>query len=308
MLTPRALLLSAGLCLCACSGTTHPAQPASLGAATTLDAMERVLDTPGPVVFETVVGADWVVPLEGLLNLADPNAVAAGLAKRDEPIQIYVHVVRHPTRGVFLVDSGVSSRVLKDPDAVGVGWVVQKFMKPDGIRLQTSTDVVVAREGGKIGGVFLTHAHLDHILGLPDIGSDTPVFVGKGEGRDAHFQNLFTRGSTDGMLRGKGPLQEWPFDSADAPLADVIDVLGDASVFALNTPGHTPGSTAYVVRSTGGPVLLTGDTCHTRWGWEHAVEPGGFSVDGGRNRASLLALKGLAQRHPGLSVRFGHQP
>jgi hypothetical protein len=32
-----------------------------------------------------------------------------------------------------------------------------------------------------------------------------------------------------------------------------------------------PGDLA---RTTTGPVLLTGDTCHTRWGWDNSVEPG----------------------------------
>jgi N-acyl homoserine lactone hydrolase len=73
-------------------------------------------------------------------------------------------------------------------------------------------------------------------------------------------------------------------------------------------PGHTQGSTAYLVRSTHGPVLLTGDTSHTRWGWEHGVEPGTATVDGARNRASLLQLKALVARHPRIEVRLGHQP
>ncbi len=72
-------------------------------------------------------------------------------------------------------------------------------------------------------------------------------------------------------------------------------------------PGHTPGSIAYLVRSTKGTVLLTGDTSHTRWGWEHAVEPGDYTVDQAANLASLRRLKALAARHPGIDVRFGHQ-
>jgi hypothetical protein len=54
-------------------------------------------------------------------------------------------------------------------------------------------------------------------------------------------------------------------------------------------------------------VLLTGDACHTAWGWEHGVEPGSFSSDRSRSAASLAALKKLVARHPAIDVRLGHQ-
>jgi len=71
--------------------------------------------------------------------------------------------------------------------------------------------------------------------------------------------------------------------------------------------GHTPGSTAYLVRTTKGPVLLTGDASHTRWGWEHDVEPGTFSADIPKSAESFKRLRQLATEHPALDVRFGHQ-
>jgi glyoxylase-like metal-dependent hydrolase (beta-lactamase superfamily II) len=105
-------------------------------------------------------------------------------------------------------------------------------------------------------------------------------------------------------------LQSWNFAAAEngsAPELTVVDVFGDGSVFALSVPGHTRGSVAFLVRTTHGPVLLTGDTSHTRWGWEHDVEPGSASADRSRNRISLLELEALVARHPQVQVRLGHQ-
>jgi glyoxylase-like metal-dependent hydrolase (beta-lactamase superfamily II) len=87
----------------------------------------------------------------------------------------------------------------------------------------------------------------------------------------------------------------------------VVDVFGDQSVFALWVPGHTPGTTAYLVRSTKGPVLLVGDACHTRWGWENDVEPGGFSADIPASVVGFKQLRALAKEHSQLEVRLGHQ-
>jgi glyoxylase-like metal-dependent hydrolase (beta-lactamase superfamily II) len=149
-------------------------------------------------------------------------------------------------------------------------------------------------------------------MGLPDVPPETPVFVGPGETEARAALNLFTRGTIDRMLERPGPLEAWVFDDSlephgnNEPLA-VLDVFGDASLWALHAPGHTPGSMAFLVRTPEGPRLLVGDTSHTRWGWENAVEPGTFTADHERNAASLAALRDLAARHPTIRVHLGHQ-
>ena len=46
------------------------------------------------------------------MNLKSPAAVQAGLKDRDEPIQIYAHLLKHPQRGNYLVDTGVSKKLV----------------------------------------------------------------------------------------------------------------------------------------------------------------------------------------------------
>jgi hypothetical protein len=41
---------------------------------------------------------------------------------------------------------------------------------------------------------------------------------------------------------------------------------------------------------------MTGDTSHTRWGWENDVEPGSYLAERERSRKTLLALKALSCR------------
>jgi len=78
-------------------------------------------------------------------------------------------------------------------------------------------------------------------------------------------------------------------------------------VWAIWVPGHTPGSTAYLVRTARGPVLLTGDASHTRWGWENDVEPGTYSYDREQAAVSFQKLRAFAAAHPNIEVRVGHQ-
>lgn len=301
-------LLAVLLLLAGCAASRHAHEPADLGRAGSSAEMLATIERPGPVEVETVKAADWVVARSGLINLEHPEARAAGLEDGDEPIAIYLHVLRHPRFGTFIIDSGVESG-FRDPDGNDrVGGLVASAMRTSDLQIHMTTAEWLAGREEPLAGVFLSHLHLDHVMGLPDVPPGTPIYAGPGETRASRFLHLFTRGTIDRMLEASGPIREWRYaEDAGGRFAGVVDVFGDASVWALHVPGHTPGSTAYLVRTPDGPVLYTGDASHTRWGWDHGVEPGTFSLDGPRSAQSLAALRQLAQDVPALEVRLGHQ-
>ena len=302
------LLCALALSLHGCSITSHPASKATLGKPSSEAEMERQIDQPGPIQLETINSADWSVPLAGLLNLKRPAAIQAGLKDRDEPIKIFVHVLKHPQYGIFLVDTGVSQQLVEDPQKFGWSWLILKLIPIKAIKVQNSTAHVLESFHQKLNGVFLTHLHSDHISGMPDIANDTPLYIGKDESTKKEFLNMFTYSATNKMLEDKQTLQEWDFIPEPGGIfSGVVDIFGDGSVFAIGVPGHTQGSTAYLVRTPKGPVLLTGDTSHTRWGWDNGVEPGDYTRDNDKNLQNLLALKALVSRHPKIEVRLGHQ-
>ncbi len=288
--------------------TTHPAQPAAWGTPSSSAALEAVMDQPGPIQVATVLSARWAVPRAGLINLDDPKAKAAGLEDGAEPIEVYFHALRHPTQGLFIVDSGVERALFADPEHAAVRGVVRSLSGVDDMRVETDLASWLARQHEPLAGVLLTHLHLDHVLGVPDVPAGTALYTGAGEAGARGFLNLFTRPITDRLFEGQAPLQEWRNDAdPTGRFAGVLDIFGDGSLWALHVPGHTPGSTAYLARTPEGPVLFAGDACHTSFGWQHGVEPGAFSVDRPLSRVSLDALEALAARHPSLDVRLGHQ-
>jgi N-acyl homoserine lactone hydrolase len=300
--------LLANVILIGCSTTSHPAQPAKLGQGMEQNKMESLLDQPGPIELQTIESADWSVALSGLLNLSRPQAKEAGLRDRDEPIKVYLHLLRHPSHGLYMIDTGFSAQMVRDPSSLGVGKILQYAMHFDRINFHIGPAEVIKMNGGQLQGVFLTHSHLDHVGGLSEIPLATPIYLGPDETTERHWTHFFTHSTVDQMLNDRPNLWSWNFSDTEPNALSVIDIFGDASVFAIAAPGHTKGSTVYLVRTPTGPVLLTGDTSHTRWGWENNVEPGEFTRNAQRNLESLLKIKALVARHPNITVRLGHQP
>lgn len=292
--------------LTGCAVTNHDAKPGALGSASSTEKMTAQLSEPGIVELETVNSADWAVPLSGLLNLDNPIAKDAGMVDGDEPIQVFFHVITHPTRGTFIVDTGVATAFRDDPKSAHVSGLVMNAMHLEKLKVHAPLGEWLTTHP-KLSGVFVTHLHLDHVMGMRDVPADTPVYVGPGESKDSQFMYLFVQGTTNALLEGKPSLSEWPFEQDPTGAFDgVVDIFGDGSVWALSVPGHTRSSVAFLVRTKSGPVLLTGDASHTRWGWEHHVEPGTFTGDAKRGRESLDKLHAYVEAHPEIEVRFGH--
>jgi glyoxylase-like metal-dependent hydrolase (beta-lactamase superfamily II) len=259
-------------------------------------------------VVETINSTDWQVPRSGLVNLESERAKKAVLTDGDEAIQVYFHVIRHPTRGTFIIDTGVERALRDAPDRSAMRGLVASVMHTEKMKVKVPLADWLEAEKAPLAGVFFTHLHLDHVSGAPDLPKTTPIYSGPGETTAHALVNALVQGTMDRVLDGLPPVSEWAFEKDGAGrFAGVLDVFGDGSLWALWTPGHTAGSTSYLARTASGPILFTGDTSHTVWGWENEVEPGSYTADHPKNAESLAALRRLVREHPSISVRLGHQ-
>jgi N-acyl homoserine lactone hydrolase len=68
----------------------------------------------------------------------------------------------------------IELKTVKDPAGVGVGWVLRKFAGIQQTRAQPNTAEIIASEGVPPKGVMLSHIHLDHVSGLPDVPKGCP--------------------------------------------------------------------------------------------------------------------------------------
>ncbi|MBM9501468.1 MBL fold metallo-hydrolase [Leptospira sp. 201903071] len=285
-----------------CSVTSHQSKSVPLGKPFSLQNLNQ--DGKGPIAFQKFVAADWEVDRAGLINLNDPKAT--GLKKGPEPIQIYFYVIDHPKFGRYVIDTGISKNFRKDPKDWPVSAIVASAMNTAALKIKITADEWLKKDPKKIEGIFLTHMHLDHILGTADFDSGLPIFIGPKEATGKRFINVFVRGTTDDVL-GKNPnLSELVFEeSENSP--GVLDFFGDQSLLIFHLEGHTRGSLAFLVKSSSGPQLLLGDSCHTSWGWENQVPPGDFTENQEKNGEALKFLNRIASKFPGIKVHPGHQ-
>jgi hydroxyacylglutathione hydrolase len=102
-----------------------------------------------------------------------------------------------------------------------------------------------------------THAHFDHIGGSSDVARATKAALRLHEADRLLWEMLPQQASLFGMAM-PGPLP------IDAPIEDGEHIAFGAGVLrAIHTPGHTPGSTCFLLES-GDRILFSGDTLFHR--------------------------------------------
>ena len=265
------------------------------------------------VTFKTLMTGVVKVPVSGMLNLDNPQtrsylqekAGAGGDLAESIDVEVYVHWIRHPEKGDVFIDSGLDAR-FRDTARGSLKGLISRWIVEDSVQL-AGQDILSQIKANNIDVkmVFLTHVHGDHSSGLPVLPLGIPVVLGKSESLhqyplimyNDHFDNIDV-------------LQTLDFDGPSvlniSPLGKMIDLFGDGSLWAISTPGHTTGHVSYLVNTTQGWVLLTGDASHTRWGFENNVIPG-WSEDEVLARESLEALKKFSLENNDVKVIFGHE-
>ncbi|MEC0236713.1 MBL fold metallo-hydrolase [Paenibacillus kribbensis] len=162
-----------------------------------------------------------------------------------------------------------------------------------------------ARMGKPIIRIVLTHAHEDHVGALDRLKTRNPdaqVFVSRRDARLLRGDVSLEAGEPDTPIRGSVP--KGILTQPDVLLEDGDHV---GSLLAISTPGHTPGSMAFLDTRT--RALIAGDAFQVR---------GGVAVSGRlkplfpfpalatwNKESSLESAKKLAHLKPSL-LAVGH--
>jgi len=176
-------------------------------------------------------------------------------------------LVRHP-RGDLLIDTGFGRRVAAH--ARTLPWLM-RALSTWSAGAPAADQLRKARyDAGRLAGIVITHAHWDHVSGVPDFPG-VPVWM------NAEERSFVKSGAPMGSLMrsfGEKDVREYTWDGGPyLGFARSHDWYGDGSVVLVPAPGHTPGSAVvFVALPSGARYAFLGDLVWLREGIEIPAE------------------------------------
>lgn len=216
--------------------------------------------------------------------------------------------VKHPA-GLLIIDPGFGESIADDLHRAGP--MVMAVMGTE--RTKVSTSKALERAGLHADDVrfaTVTHAHWDHTGGLGDL-RNARVLIARPELEwAAPFTLYFDHGvMTHHLKRAKSRMFAFDFSGpAIDGFAGSFDLFGDGSVVAVPMPGHTPGSTGFLVRGRGATYLFSGDTTWTFRGVELPAHKTlrAFDSDLDALSSSIGRLNAFLKHRPDVKVIPAH--
>ncbi len=275
--------------------------------------------TPGAtVVVEPMVAGhcDFPVPMMEspggrFLTLKLLRALLSGKPARTIPIPAFL--VRHPSAGAILVDTGLHPSIATD-GRENFGRMGNRIGKPT---LAAGEDVPAqlrerGLEPGEIPVVVMTHMHSDHTSAISEFPNSTYV-ISETEWKASA---VGPRPTLNGYRR---PHFDYAFDyrTVDFDRAGIesyasfgrsFDLFGDGSIRLAYTPGHSAGHMSVVCRLKQSDFLIGGDAMYVLAQLEGTAPLPPRPVDAHNFRRSLQELRLFRSQFPGAMITPGHDP
>jgi glyoxylase-like metal-dependent hydrolase (beta-lactamase superfamily II) len=264
---------------------------------------EEIFANPRDITLESIEAGSLKFLNRFMLNLSHQNA--KDIIEEELSVPVYCHLIQHRIYGNYLVDTGLDRSFQNDIYGNIQGkrrevlWPLKSFQdKGKDIASQLLLKDI------HLKGVFLTHLHIDHVAGLQELPKDLQIIVGKDEPYHSYGKNMF-----QDHFKDIDAIYEMGFSSVNniSPLGPCADIFGDGSFWAIATPGHTKGHVSYLVNGEERIVLITGDACDLKLGFEKCIGPGlgSFNID--LAQKTLEQLIDFCKSYPHIQVVFGHE-
>jgi N-acyl homoserine lactone hydrolase len=275
--------------------------------------------TPGAtVVVEPLIAGHVDFPLEMMVSPGGPmvtlklaRALLFGSAPNLVPVPAFL--IRHPSAGAILVDTGLHPSIATDGKE-NFGGAGNRVGKPT---LENGEDVPaqLPRRGldpNEIPVVVMTHMHIDHTSAISEFPHSTFV-VSETEWQAA-------ASGPRPMLNGyRRPHFDYAFDyrtvdfdragiDSYASFGRTFDLFGDGSIRLAFTPGHSAGHISVVCRLQRDDFVIGGDTTYmaSQLDGDAAMPPRPF--DAHNFRRSLQELRLFRKQFPAAVITPGHDP
>ncbi len=222
-------------------------------------------------------------------------------------------LVRHPSAGAILVDTGLHPSIATDGEE-NFGHMAARFGHP---ALDAGADVPAqlrkrGLEPGEIPIVVMTHMHIDHSSAISEFPNSTfvlseveweaatagpkPLLNGY---RHAHYDYAFDYRTVD---FDRGGIDSY------ASFGRCFDLFGDGSIRLAYTPGHSAGHMSLVCHLKERDFVIGGDAVYTEAQLDGSAPPAPRPFDEHNYRRSIQELKLFKREYPAAIVTPGHDP
>jgi N-acyl homoserine lactone hydrolase len=231
------------------------------------------------------------------------------------PVKVPVpsYLIRHPSAGAILVDTGLHPSVATDGKE-NFGGIANRVGNPT---LDAGSDVPAqlrkrGLDPGEIPVVVMTHLHIDHASAISEFPQSTFV-ISEPEWRAAAvgpqpLLNGYRRQQYDYAF----DYRTIDFDRANidsyASFGRTFDLFGDGSVRLAFTPGHSAGHMSVICRLQENDFVIGGDATYmvAQLAGDAALPPRPY--DSHNFRRSLQELRLFRNQFPGATITPGHDP
>ncbi len=257
----------------------------------------EVFQNPCQVTVRSFQTGTVKINRRGTLNPDHPQA--GDIREEELEVPILAYWVHHEEKGDFLLDAGLDASYILDPHGGLEGSAVDEFKLGE----HENVSYHIRDNNIKLKTVFLSHLHADHAAGVRELPKNISYVVSKGE------YGVYQPDVHGDFLEGLEELYEMDFSQAtELPhLGPCVDLLGDGSLWAISTPGHTPGHISFLVNGMEGPVLLGMDAAFIHENLERGVAPSDYTWDVEMAQDTLEKIIEFLREYPQVRVGAGHE-
>jgi glyoxylase-like metal-dependent hydrolase (beta-lactamase superfamily II) len=237
------------------------------------------------------------------------RALLTGKPAATVPVPAFL--IRHPSAGAILVDTGLHPSIATD-GSENFGRLGTRFGHP-GLAAGEDVPAQLRKRGldpGEIPIVVMTHLHIDHTSAISEFPNSTFVLSGTeweaaatgsqpllNGYRRAHFDYAFDYRTIDFDRSG--------IDSY-ATFGRTFDLFGDGSIRLAYTPGHSAGHMSVIAHLTERDFVIGGDATYTQAQLDGDAPLAPRPADAHNYRRSLQELKLFRREFPNAIVTPGH--